>query len=38
MRRKRLSRKTSKKMFKKGAARTHKRNFGHVPMRGCTKL
>lgn len=38
MRRKRLSRKTSRKMFKKSAVRTHKRNLGHVPMRGGIKL
>lgn len=38
MRRKRLSRRTSKKMFKKSASRTHKRNLGHVPMRGGIRL
>lgn len=34
MRRSKIGRKKSRKMFKKSATRTHKRNLGASPMRG----
>lgn len=38
MKRKKLSRGKSKKLFKSTAARTHKKNLGSRPMRGGTRL
>jgi len=36
--RKKLSKKTSRKMFTKGAVRTHKKNLQSRPMRGGIRL
>ncbi len=38
MKRFKLSSRSSKKMFKKSASRTHRRNLGHVSMRGGIRL
>lgn len=38
MKRFKLSRRSSKKMFKRTASRTHKRNMGHASMRGGIRL
>lgn len=38
MKRQKLSKKRSKKMFRKGAARTHERNVRRSPMRGGIRL
>lgn len=37
-RRKRLGRKRSKRMFRKGASRVHKKNYRNSPMRGGIRL
>lgn len=38
MRRKRLTKRKSRRLFTKTASRVHKRNLGHVPMRGGIRL
>lgn len=38
MKRSRLSRRTSRKLFKRTASRVHKRNMGHASMRGGIRL
>lgn len=38
MRRSKMSKKYSKKTFRKGASRTHKRNLAASPMRGGFRL
>lgn len=38
MKRHKMGRRHSKKMFRKHAMKTHRRNVGHAPMRGGIRL